>query len=152
MMLETLWTILKLVGLVLFAALVVAVPVLVLVYIFYSMYGVATGIQFLPVIWFSMVDPMPLWGAVLVMFAFMLVLPRAIWSPAYIVCGIWATYTFWGWSLFGALAMYLTGFMIVLTVTFSGGLIAVLALAGISLKNLPKLFFKRTNRSNRTRK
>lgn len=149
MMLETLWALLKLVGLVLLCALVVAVPVLVLVYIFYSMYGVATGIQFLPVIWFSMSDPLPIWGAVLIMYAFILILPKVIWAPAYIVCGIWATYTFWGWSVFGALALYLTGFVLMLVVSLGGGLLAVLAITGYNLKNIPKLFFKRTNRTRK---
>jgi len=149
MMLESLWTLLKLVGLVLVAALVIAVPVLVVVYLFYSMYGVATGIQFLPVIWFSMSEPMPILGAVLIMFAFMFVMPKIIWRPAYIVCGVWATYTFWGWPLIGAIAMYLTGFAVVVLVSVGGGLAALIAIAVLTLKELPRKFFKR---SNRTRK
>ena len=96
---DVLVTLAKLIGLALLAVLVIAVPVLVVAYVFYSMYGVATGIHFLPVIWFSMAEPMPILGAVLVMFAFMFVMPKIIWRPAYIVCGVWATYTFWGWPL-----------------------------------------------------
>lgn len=149
---DVLVTLAKLIGLALLAVLVIAVPVLAVAYVFYSMYGVATGIQFLPVIWFSMPEPMPILGAVLVMFAFMFVMPKIIWRPAYIVCGIWATYTFWGWPLIGALAMYLSGFAVFIAVGLSGGFVIMVGASIQAISYLATRLFKSNRKTRKTRK
>lgn len=94
----------------------------IFVYIFFSMYGVSVGIQALFAPYFDV--------HILIAAAFMIftmwMLPRVVMRPAYIIVGIWATHTIWGWWLIWSVLMYLGLWAIdVLLATAGGGLFLI---------------------------